>query len=95
MPTSNRFNLKTESRKHQKHFHSECSLIFGKSDRAVVVRDISPEQRGRIAWRNTTWFAVSDQNIHIPAGTIVDLLEREGNTWLVSAFMDDLVDSVA
>lgn len=53
------------------------------SCRAVVTRAILPERPGRIHFRATDWFAESLTNDPICPGTSVELVQREGNTWLV------------
>ncbi|MBE7382885.1 MAG: hypothetical protein F6J95_015905 [Leptolyngbya sp. SIO1E4] len=95
MTALNSFNTSTVPRQPRNRFQSQQLLMFGKKDRARVVRDILPERRGRISWSNTTWFAISNDNLGIPAGTVVELLAREGNTWLVKAVTDENVSSSA
>ncbi|NER79532.1 MAG: hypothetical protein F6K42_08095 [Leptolyngbya sp. SIO1D8] len=95
MPVLSNFIANKSLRQQQNHFQSQRVLMFGKKDRAMVVRDILPERRGRISWSNTTWFAISTDNFRIPAGTVVELLDRDGNTWLVKAVIDDSTSSSA
>lgn len=89
MKKSDRFAINTASYEQKEPYSSQQYLMFGHKERAKVVRDILPGRRGRIAWGNTTWFALSNENIYLPAGTIVDLLDRDGNTWLVQAVVND------
>jgi membrane protein implicated in regulation of membrane protease activity len=52
---------------------------------AIVTRAISSGKIGRIKYSSTYWNARSVDKASIPAGTEVYLIERSGNTWLVSA----------
>lgn len=52
---------------------------------AIVTRTISSGKIGRIKYSSTYWNARSVDEASIPAGTEVYLIERSGNTWLVSA----------
>lgn len=60
-------------------------LSFRISNDAVVVRDITAGKRGRIHYQSTDWFARAINNLSIPSGTVVHLLKRDGNTWLVES----------
>jgi membrane protein implicated in regulation of membrane protease activity len=55
------------------------------SPEALVMEDIQPGQCGRLKYLATYWFARCDANVRIPAGTLVRVLARNGNTWTVKA----------
>jgi membrane protein implicated in regulation of membrane protease activity len=69
------------SNQHEANFM--LNLSFRVSNDAVVIRDITAGQRGRIHYMSTDWFARSADDTCIPVGSIVHLLRRDGNTWLV------------
>lgn len=51
---------------------------------AVVVKDISAKQPGRLKYQSTFWFGRSiDPNKTLKAGQKVEVCFREGNTWFV------------
>lgn len=52
---------------------------------AYVIRDILPNEPGRIHYLATDWNALSVNNTHIPTGTKVRPIMRRGNTWYVAA----------
>ncbi|MEB3357225.1 MAG: NfeD family protein [Synechococcales bacterium] len=60
------------------------SSLFPTSDHATVVNAITPNQLGRIRYQDTYWFGCALHDVHIPEGTVVEVLERRGNTWLVT-----------
>jgi len=61
-----------------------ASSLFPASDRAVVSDPITSNRPGRIRYQDTYWFGCALNDAYIPEGTIVELLERRGNTWLVT-----------
>lgn len=50
---------------------------------AVVVADIKPLQKGRIKYQATYWFGRCEDPVTLPKGTMVKVIRREGNTWVV------------
>ncbi|NJL48920.1 MAG: hypothetical protein HC929_17435 [Leptolyngbyaceae cyanobacterium SM2_5_2] len=50
---------------------------------AVVVSDIKPFQKGRIQYQATYWFGRCEDNVTLVAGMPVEVVRREGNTWVV------------
>ena len=68
-------------------FHS---ALFPESDRAIVLEPIGPNHLGRIYYQGTHWFACAVDDTAIAKDTIVRVIERRENTWLVQA-----VDTVA
>ncbi len=80
------FNFLTKTRSDRPSHRSELSAssLFPKPNRAVVSAEINPDSLGRIYYQSTYWFGCSLNDTYIPEGTIVEVLERRGNTWLVT-----------
>lgn len=57
---------------------------FSTSSRAYLTREILPGRVGRLHYQATEWSACALNDVHIPAGVDVVLVERQGNTWLVT-----------
>lgn len=55
----------------------------GVKNRALITERVAPGQRGRLHHAATEWFAVSADGKAIEAGTVVDLLGRDGLTYTV------------
>ena len=51
--------------------------------RAIVSQTIEANHLGRIYYQNTYWFGCGLNDAYIPEGTVVEVLERHGTTWLV------------
>lgn len=66
-----------------KHTTFTPSSLFPDRDRAVVSNAITANQLGRIHYQETYWFGCALNDVSIPEGTIVEVLQRRGNTWLV------------
>ncbi len=54
---------------------------------AVVVSDIKPFQKGRIQYQATYWFGRCEDQITLAAGMPVEVIRREGNTWVVRSIL--------
>ena len=74
---------RNQSDRASKNTTSISSSLFPMSDRATVSDEITSDHLGRIYYQSTYWFGCSANDIDIPEGTIVELLELRGNTWLV------------
>jgi len=61
---------------------TEVSLLF-REHYAVVDQSIFPGQLGRIYYQSTYWFGYATADMDIPAGSLVEVLSRQGTTWLV------------
>lgn len=59
--------------------HSTINMI----QRAYIIQKVTRTTPGRVHYQATSWFAVSKNNAPIESGTLVDLLERHGNTYVV------------
>lgn len=76
--------VKGKSGKHRvKTRESISSSLFLESHHAVVSDAITSHCLGRIYYQNTYWFACALNDVYIPEGVIVEVLERRANTWLV------------
>lgn len=56
---------------------------IGMKNRALITEEITPFKRGRLHYDATDWFAISADGSAIEAGTMVDLLWRDGLTYTV------------
>jgi hypothetical protein len=77
-------------------FAPETIEFFPQAAIGEVEQTITQQQRGRIRFMATTWFARFYQpNTHTEAlpGTFVKVIGREGLTLLVIAVGDDLIQS--
>ncbi|MGB3494258.1 MAG: NfeD family protein [Elainellaceae cyanobacterium] len=79
-----KFLAKKSGDRHYSNTELIDSSLFPKHNQAVVDADINPDSQGRIYYQSTYWFACSLHDIYIPEGTVVEVLERRGNTWLVT-----------
>lgn len=61
-------------------------LFFSDQNFAVVLNTVTSSDRGRIRYQNTDWFACTLSAQPIVKGALVELIERRGNTWLVSPY---------
>lgn len=52
-------------------------------NRALITEPVTPGKRGRLHYEATDWFAISADGSVIEAGTVVDLLGRDGLTYIV------------
>ena len=71
------------------------SSSWAVSTRAYISSDIKPGQAGRMRYLATDWNARAADNTHIPAGTEVVPLARQGNTWLVTTATDSTIQQAA
>ncbi|NEQ97953.1 MAG: hypothetical protein F6K30_14740 [Cyanothece sp. SIO2G6] len=59
------------------------SRVFIANNLAIVSDAINPGQLGRVYHQATYWFGCALDDVYIPKGSIIELVERQGNTWLV------------
>ncbi len=62
---------------------SVVTSIFSKRNCAVVSQPIYRGYLGRIYYEGTYWFGYTEEEIDIPEGTVVEVIKRQGTTWLV------------
>lgn len=60
-----------------------ANLRFSTGDRAVVANAITPGCMGRIYYQSTYWNGYTADSLCLAEGSVVQVLERRGNTWLV------------
>lgn len=66
------------------HSHQNCG---------VVVETIKLGRRGRITFQSTSWFGVYDGDEELLPGTIVEVLERSGTTWVVRPLLHSKLEN--
>jgi membrane protein implicated in regulation of membrane protease activity len=79
----NRQQRQSENRKQPK-FAATLQSPSRITETARLTRAILPGQRGRLRYQATEWNAQAVNNSYIPAGAIVTLVTRRGNTWFVA-----------
>jgi membrane protein implicated in regulation of membrane protease activity len=66
---------------------AEQSSLRQLTSLAIVVSDIKPFKRGRIQYQATYWFGRCEDNVTLVVGMPVEVVRREGNTWVVRSIL--------
>ena len=70
----------------KKEEHTNLDAEFGKT--AELLTDIKKNENGTIKIRGIVWNVTTNDNSELPAGTIVKLVNLEGNKYIVKKYED-------